>query len=416
MTERTRAASVASTAWRRLLVLLIGGLVALPYGAIAIWVLSLWAAEGVPAYVRWSSIAIVVLLIIPAVLPVTRALERTVAAQLLDTAIVEPRRRATLADTARGALFFAGHIASGGILILGIAFVFPLAAILLGDLAAGGGGSEATELLNDVVATIPVDPATVLIGCVIVTALIVAFSIGAGYLLPWYAALLLGPSRDEVRELEDAAARAQRRRGSLARDVHDSVGHALTVSTMQATFARHALENDPDAARAALVEIERVSRGAVAELDYVLSVLRDGHESREEHARSGRTLADVRQLADETRAAGFDVDLRMDDLAATLPASLGREAYRVVQEGITNALRYAATPHVDVVAVVSGGDLVIRIENETTAVRVVDGRGLAGARERVAMLGGTFSARVEDGTWRLTVHVPVAGPTSGVGV
>ncbi len=93
VTTRTGASSVAATIWRRLLVLLIGGLVALPYGAIGIWAVSIWVSGQLPVAARLTSLVIVAILVIPAVLPVTRVLERTVANQLLDTAIPEPRHR-----------------------------------------------------------------------------------------------------------------------------------------------------------------------------------------------------------------------------------------------------------------------------------------------------------------------------------
>ncbi|WP_166980032.1 sensor histidine kinase [Paramicrobacterium fandaimingii] len=409
MTGHTKATLLVGASWRRLLVLLIGGLVSIPYGAIVIWAVALWTSDDAAWYARWSSVAVGVLLIVPAILPVTRALERTVASQLLDISVPEPRVRAQFSDTARGALFFAGHIASGGILILGIAFVFPLLVVLIGD-GLGGTGAGA-ELMRDAFAVAVVDEATALALGAVASALIVGFTIGACYLLPWYAALLLGPSRDEQRARDAEAASAAQRRGALARDVHDSVGHALTVTTMQAFVARREIEHDPDAARAALAEIERVSRSAVAELDYVLSVLRDGEGARDDRAADTRTLGDVGLLAEETRAAGFAVELAMEGEPERLPASLGREAYRVVQEGVTNALRYAATPRVCIEIALSGDDLRIHIDNETAAVRAIDGRGLVGLRERVIVLGGECHVTVGDGRWRLTAVLPTRGPT-----
>ncbi|PFG30294.1 sensor histidine kinase [Paramicrobacterium agarici] len=414
MAEHTQKTRVVATAWRRALVLLIGGLVALPYGAIAVWSLGLWITGG-PLSARLSSLVVLALLVVPAVLPVTRALERTVANQLLDTAIPEPQRRATLADTGRGALFFAGHIASGGILILGIAFVFPLCAVLIGDALTSTGSDEGAALLRDTFSITEIDATTALIVGGLAAVLIVVVTIAAAYLLPWYATLLLGPSRDEQRASEAEAARAGQRREALARDVHDSVGHALTVSTMQALVARGAIERDPDAARAALDQIERVSRAAVAELDYVLRVLRDGDEPRDDRAPDRRTLADVDSLARETRAVGFEVDLCVDGHPEKLPASLGREAYRVVQEGVTNALRYAATPRVTVSIVIDDEELSVLVENETSAVRVIDGRGLAGVRERVAVLGGESSVDIVAERWRLSARLPVRGPQGGRG-
>ncbi|WP_437582953.1 sensor histidine kinase [Paramicrobacterium sp. CJ85] len=410
MTTRTGASSVAATIWRRLLVLLIGGLVALPYGAIGIWAVSVWVSGQLPLAARLTSLVIVAILVIPAVLPVTRALERTVANQLLDTAIPEPRHRTRPADTARGALFFAGHIASGGILILGIAFVFPLLTVLIADAVAARPSEESATMLRELISVTDVDPAMILIICALASALIVVCTIAAGYLLPWYAQLLLGPSRDELRARDAERTREQQRRGELARDVHDSVGHALTVTMMQALVARGAVESDPDAARAALTEIERVSRGAVAELDYVLSVLRDGDGPRGDRAPEQRTLADVERLVAETRATGFEVDLRIDGALAALPASLGREAYRIVQEGMTNALRYATTPRVTVALTAGAEEVSVVIENETDAARVIAGRGLTGLRERVTLLGGTASTGIHSGRWRLAARLPVRGP------
>ncbi len=152
---------------------------------------------------------------------------------------------------------------------------------------------------------------------------------------------LLGPDQTEqIAELEAAADRAAER-GRLARELHDSVGHALTVTTLQAAAAARLLDTDPPAARRALAAIEETGRSAMADLDHVLGLLRAEVPGAPPRA-PARTLADLDALLDDARGTGADVRLARDGAAPPdVPRAVSQEAYRVVQEALTNALRHA---------------------------------------------------------------------------
>jgi signal transduction histidine kinase len=233
-------------------------------------------------------------------------------------------------------------------------------------------------------------------------------TVGAGYLSPWFALQLLGPSSAELR----AAAAAERarlaRRNDLARELHDTIGHALTVTTVQAAAARRTLASEPRAAMLALTEIERAGRAAVADLDYALGVLRAGENGRAEPATApARCLADVERLVTETRAAGTALSFESAGDLGSLPASLSREAYRVVQEALTNAIRHASEASASLLVWRDTENLHIRILNPAARTRARRGHGVDGIRERVALLGGTCDIGWREDHWIVEVSLPL---------
>ncbi|WP_167043375.1 histidine kinase [Salinibacterium sp. ZJ454] len=398
---------------RRTLFLLLGGLVAIPYGAITLWGLTVFfspepAASETAA--RATVIGVLLVMALPAVLPVTRTLERAAASQLLDQDIPEPRHRATAADVARGALFFAGHLLSGGVLVFAVAFLVPIAVTVIADAATGrdAGASSLLSVLGDlgdfgdfgsVVA------GSVVVVTIVATVLAVAVSVVAGYLFPWSARQLLGPSPADRRAAAAEELAKLARRTELARELHDSIGHALTVTTVQAAAARRVLASDPDRAMLALAEIERAGRAAVADLDYALGVLRAG-ESHGDTAPT-RSLAEVEQLVAETRAAGIDLSFTSAGDLESLPASLSREAYRITQEGLTNAIRHASETSASLLIWRDAEHLHLRMSNPGGRARARRGRGISGIRERVTILGGTCSIGSRDGRWVVEVSLPL---------
>ncbi|MFF0295227.1 sensor histidine kinase [Kitasatospora sp. NPDC004614] len=227
----------------------------------------------------------------------------------------------------------------------------------------------------------------------------------AGLVLERSAPALLGPSAAEkLAEAERHSARlAERNR--LARELHDSVGHALGVVTLQAAAAGRILDRDPEYARRALAAIEEAARSAADELDHVLGLLRE--ES------PGRTpqpdLRDIHRLADTARATGAPVALTVGDLDTT-PAVVSREAYRIVQEALTNALRHAAGSPVDVTVEAAAGELRLRISNPLPAARRPTrrgGRGTRGIAERAQLVGGQAEFGPVDGRWQVTARLPI---------
>jgi signal transduction histidine kinase len=247
------------------------------------------------------------------------------------------------------------------------------------------------------------------VGCLVALA---ACAAGCGALLARWAPALLGPAP------EDRLAAAERRaadlavRNRLARELHDSVGHALSAVTLQASAARRVLDSDPEFVREALAAIEDTTRRTVGELDAVLGVLRDGDAPGTAPA---PTLdADLDGLLRRTRAAGLRVACELGVDPAALPPLVSREAYRIVQEGLSNALRHGGAGARVTLRIARTGDrLEITVENPLTGpapCRPGGGHGLRGIADRARLLGGTSEAGPSDGRWRLCVRLPMKGP------
>ncbi len=232
---------------------------------------------------------------------------------------------------------------------------------------------------------------------------------GAGQLLARLAPACLGPVP------ADRLAAAERRaadlalRNRLARELHDSVGHALSAVTLQASAARRVLDADPEFARQALTAIEETTRDAVAELDTVLGLLREDDTA---CTAPVPTLDTLDALLDRTRAAGLTVKATIEGGGAALPPVVSREAYRIVQEGLSNALRHAGQVTVRLQLHITDDELTLVMENPVTesgpADRTGGGLGLRGIGERARLLGGEAEAGAHDGVWRLTAGLPIA--------
>lgn len=237
-----------------------------------------------------------------------------------------------------------------------------------------------------------------------VTVLIAAGSLLALiYLSAAYAALmrrlatrLLGPGMAERLAAAEAEADRVADRNRLARDLHDSIGHTLTTSTIQAAVAKQLLGSDPDAARNALESIVDSSRAALDDLDRALGVLREEPAS----TRARPTLAELGSLRDRVSRAGTELTIDVEgDLLSVTPA-VSQEAYRIVQEGVTNALKHAPGSEVRLrIEIEEGsgagaGELRVHLSNSIVAGagESAYGRGLTGITERVRLLGGEASA------------------------
>ncbi|WP_282690602.1 histidine kinase, partial [Streptomyces sp. CC216C] len=221
---------------------------------------------------------------------------------------------------------------------------------------------------------------------------------------------------------EDRLAAAERRaadlavRNRLARELHDSVGHALSAVTLQAGAARRVLDRDPEFVREALTAIEETTRRTVGELDSVLGLLRQDGEPDEEGVPYGPGLDALGGLLAHCGVpVTYEREGDPEDPGVVDPV-VAREAYRIVQEGLSNALRHgggdAASPVRLLIAVRERErELMIVMENplgERPAVaRPGGGRGLRGVAERAVLLGGRAEAGPYDGVWRLTARLPL---------
>lgn len=205
----------------------------------------------------------------------------------------------------------------------------------------------------------------------------------------------------------DAAVDAERRR--IARELHDVVSHAVTLVAVQAEAGQATLDTDPAATRRSLAAIADVSREALAELDRMLSLLREDGSPSDDQA----GLARVEALVEGARSAGLVVSVRRTGNCEDLPTAVDRCAYRVLQEGLTNAVRHSAGGRATV-SIASGPDAV-RLQVETNGRRHRSayggtGRGLVGLRERVLVLGGDLDAGpTAAGGFSLTAVLPLEG-------
>ncbi|MFF7052619.1 sensor histidine kinase [Streptomyces griseorubiginosus] len=226
---------------------------------------------------------------------------------------------------------------------------------------------------------------------------------GAGRLVTALALRLLGPSpADRFAALEERTEQLLERT-RIARELHDSIGHALTVAVVQAGAARAA--GDPDFTERALDAIEETGRAALEDLERVLGVLRESGGPV-----SGRpTLAESDRLLESARASGAKVDAEFSGPLDTVPGPVSREGYRILQESLTNVLRHAGAVPVRVRVEVSQETLALEVRNPAPAGVPGPGRGsgLRGIRERAALLGGRAHTGPDQGDWQVHAELPL---------
>jgi signal transduction histidine kinase len=228
--------------------------------------------------------------------------------------------------------------------------------------------------------------------------------------------------------LEDRAARLERERDAqaqvaaaaerarIARELHDVVAHNVSVMVVQADGASYALGSEPERARQALGTIAVTGRQALAEMRRLLGVLRSGDFRAELAPLPG--IDQLRDLLDQTRAAGRTVSFMLEGTPQALPEGVGLAAYRVVQEALTNARKHGgigASVAVSLQYLPDG--LVVRVTDNGLGAAAADdgaGHGLTGMRERVAIYGGSVQAGPrQGGGYQVTARLPLR-PGAGV--
>ncbi|MFF0744061.1 sensor histidine kinase [Streptomyces sp. NPDC004111] len=360
-----------------------------PYGAQAALVLLFWAVLiGAVGLVR----------------PVRRALIAC-ARPLLRVPLPDPAAVPSGADRWRTPLWLLLHV------VLGWAGALTSGVLVLMGITLPGGRLGAEAGLSLFGLSLRSDGGwrnwVLALGCLLLAAVVCGLVTGA---LRWLAPRLLGPSAGE--RLALLAEREQRlaERNRLAHELHDSIGHTLTATTIQAAVAGEVMSADPVAARAALRSIEKSARAALEDLDYVLGVLRE-----EEAAETAptRSLADLPDLLDRLRHAGAVLDVTLSGELAQVQGTLSRAAYRILQEGLTNALRHGADGPIGVRVAVLPDCLELAVVNgagggtRTGAFRT-SGHGLPGLAERVRLLHGEIEVGPHGPRqWRLSVRLPV---------
>jgi signal transduction histidine kinase len=208
---------------------------------------------------------------------------------------------------------------------------------------------------------------------------------------------------EREREAQEAVT-AERRR--IARELHDSVSHSLAVIRMQAGGAQAAQASRPEAVSSSLEAIERIARTGLTEMRALLELLDDDGEAADRAPLPG--LDSLEELLAGAAAAGMRAELRIHGELSVVPATVGLCAYRIVQEALTNLAKHAADARVRIEVTDSPGCLEVRVTDDGDAVPSSGGagRGLAGLRERVALLGGEFEAGPVEGGFGLRARLP----------
>ncbi|MET7641303.1 histidine kinase [Streptomyces sp. NPDC005438] len=335
------------------------------------------------------------------------------ANRLLDTALPEPLpvSAARWPNYPRTLLWWFTHAVLALVMIGPLWLLLLSAAVLVAVWGGGGGTADFFGYQATVDAGLPgIWTLPTALCCVLLAGWWAAVGRAS---LRRLAPLFLEHHTAERLAATEARVRQLAEQGRLARELHDSIGHTLTSSTIQAAVARELMESHPQRARQALDGIERSSRIALEDLDHVLGALR-AHNP-QASTEPTRTLDDLPALLAGATGAGVRVDatLLSGQNADPLPASLSREAYRVAQEGLTNAMRYGAEGQpVRLRTEIVEERLEVEVVNEvapgTRRKRNGGGHGMTGLRERVELLGGRTEVGPQPpARWRLLVTLPL---------
>jgi signal transduction histidine kinase len=238
--------------------------------------------------------------------------------------------------------------------------------------------------------------------------------------IAWFAGERTRLRRSEIAELKQRAARGERdaqrerrlaaaeERTRIARDLHDSAGHAINVIGVQAGAARLLQESDPARSREALQRIEDVARQTVGEIDRIVHVLREQDPSESDERTGAPGLGALETLVTHHAAAGCRVSVVTEGEPRPLAGAVEEAAYRLLQEALTNAARHGAggaRVHVGF----RPSALELTVENPTRISEATSsngGHGLIGMRERVALVGGSLAAERGYGDFRVHAQLP----------
>jgi signal transduction histidine kinase len=211
---------------------------------------------------------------------------------------------------------------------------------------------------------------------------------------------------------EEARQRVEEERLRIARELHDVTAHSLSIIAVQAGAAEKVVDRDPAAAKRALETIRATSKASLDELRAMLGVLR-GNEDGAPLAPAG-SVTRLGELAAAVEQAGVHVELNVGDLG-DVPAYAEVSVYRIVQEALTNVVRHARASVAQVSLAREGDALVLEIADDGAGASAgfSEGHGIAGMRERIAALGGEFSAGPRDeGGYLVRAAIPLQGGAS----
>ena len=200
-------------------------------------------------------------------------------------------------------------------------------------------------------------------------------------------------------------------RARIARELHDLVAHHVSVMVIQAGAERHALGAEQASTREALASIEQAGRQALVEARRLLGMLRRKGDGEELEPQPSVEHIDV--LVEQIERAGLPVKLEVDGERAALPAGVDLCAYRIVQEGLTNALKHAGPARAEVVLRYAPRALDVEVRDDGRGAAQANGdgagHGLIGMRERVALYGGSLQTGPRaGGGFEIRAHLPLA--------
>jgi signal transduction histidine kinase len=224
---------------------------------------------------------------------------------------------------------------------------------------------------------------------------------------------LIVSRRDRQLELAERERELARReavveeRARIARELHDAIAHSVSMMVVQAGAERRVIDPAQESTREVLTTIERVGRSALTEMRRLVGMLRSDQP---DALVPQPGLAELPALVDGLRGAGLPVELSIEGERRELPVGIELSAYRVVQEGLTNALKHAGRAHVRVRVRYGERSVELEIADDGTGAPADvpgGGHGLVGIRERVALYGGSLEAgQAAEGGFRLRVLLP----------
>jgi signal transduction histidine kinase len=229
------------------------------------------------------------------------------------------------------------------------------------------------------------------------------------FAISWAAGFVLRDRAQKAEAAEIRAMQAEREREAaarvavaeerarIARELHDIVAHAVSVMVLQVGAVRHQLPDALAEQRGALNDVERAGRTALAEMRRLLAAMRREGDEAELLPQPG--LDGIDSLLDEIGRAGLPVELHVDGDPVPLPRGVDLSAYRIVQEGLTNALKHAHASDAEVIFRYRPDELEIEVRDNGQGSSTTDGlgHGLVGVRERVKLYGGEMSAGSDNG-------------------
>jgi len=220
---------------------------------------------------------------------------------------------------------------------------------------------------------------------------------------------------EEQRSQREAARRqASEERLGIARELHDVLGHSLSLINVQAGVALELMDRKPEQARTALSAIKQASKEALVEVQSVLDSLRQPDEQVPRAPAPG--IENIKGLVRRAEATGLAVEVEQAEQLPSLPANVSGTAYRIVQEALTNVVRHAGAATVSIRLYQEEGDLVVVVDDDGVggpgSLAAGGGNGIRGMRDRVSALGGQLTAGPRPGGgFRVRARLPLPSQT-----